>query len=202
MSKEQAKPPTTDKQFAAKYDPKIARRLLEFIWPYRLRYALGFAFMLVESAAVVGGPYLVSLAIDNGIAVGDILALRNAVLLYLLLVSLQWVTIYTRINIMAHAGQSVIYDLRARLFEEKKGTYRECYEETCQIELGKALAAQKSLSTKILKVGKRCAISSILFDFKTETAEQSALVRTDCDEDSLFDCMDRVARQFSSGDYR
>jgi hypothetical protein len=92
--------------------------------------------------------------------------------------------------------------LRARLFEEKKGTYRECYEETCQIELGKALAAQKSLSTKILKVGSRCAISSILFDFKTETAEQSALVRTDCDEDSLMDCMDRVARQFSSGDYR
>jgi hypothetical protein len=92
--------------------------------------------------------------------------------------------------------------LRARLFEEKKGTYRECYEETCQIELGKALAAQKSLSTKILKVGKRCAISSILYDFKTETAEQSALVRTDCDEDSLMDCMDRVARQFSTGDYR
>ncbi len=92
--------------------------------------------------------------------------------------------------------------LRARLFSEKKGTYRECYEESCQIELGKALAAQKSLSTKILKVGRRCAISSILFDFKTETAEQSALVRTDCDEDSLMDCMDRVARQFSSGDYR
>ena len=92
--------------------------------------------------------------------------------------------------------------LRARLFEQKRGTYRECYEETCQIELGKALAAQKSLSTKILKVGKRCAISSILYDFKTETAEQSALVRTDCDEDSLLDCMDRVARQFSTGDYR
>lgn len=92
--------------------------------------------------------------------------------------------------------------LRARLFEEKRGTYRECYEETCQIELGKALAAQKSLSTKILKVGTRCAISSILYDFKTETAEQSALVRTDCDEDSLMDCMDRVARQFSTGDYR
>lgn len=92
--------------------------------------------------------------------------------------------------------------LRSRLFEQKRGTYRACYEETCQIELGKALAAQKSLSTKILKVGKRCAISSILYDFKTETAEQSALVRTDCDEDSLMDCMDRVARQFSTGDYR
>ena len=117
MSKKQISPPAVDDQFAASYDPKVARRLLEFLWPYRWRYMLGFVFMLVESAAVVGGPYLVSQAIDHGIAVGNLLALRNAVFLYLLLVFLQWVTIYTRINVMAHAGQSVIYDLRARLFE-------------------------------------------------------------------------------------
>lgn len=117
MSKKKIQPPKTDEQYAASYDPKIARRFLEFLWPYRWRYALGFSFMLIESAAVVGGPYLVGLAIDNGIAVGNVVALRNAVLVYLLLVSLQWVTIYTRVNVMARAGQSVIYDLRARLFE-------------------------------------------------------------------------------------
>jgi len=117
MSDKKIHPPKTDEHYAASYDPKIARRFLEFIWPYRWRYALGFAFMLIESAAVVGGPYLVSLAIDNGIAVGNVVALRNAVLLYLLLVSIQWITIYTRVNVMARAGQSVIYDLRARLFE-------------------------------------------------------------------------------------
>ncbi len=117
MSKKKITPPKTDEQFATSYDPKIARRFLEFMWPYRWRYAIGFALMLVESVSVVGGPYLVSLAIDNGIAVGDVVALRNAVLLYLLLVSLQWMTIYMRVNMMAHAGQSVIYDIRARLFE-------------------------------------------------------------------------------------
>jgi len=117
MSKKEITPPKTDEQFATSYDPKIARRFLEFMWPYRWRYAGGFALMLVESVSVVGGPYLVSLAIDNGIAVGDVVALRNAVLLYLLLVSLQWMTIYMRVNMMAHAGQSVIYDIRARLFE-------------------------------------------------------------------------------------
>jgi ATP-binding cassette subfamily B protein/subfamily B ATP-binding cassette protein MsbA len=117
MSEKQIKPPQTEDRYAAGYDPQIARRLLKFIWPYRWRYALGFAFMLIESVAVVGGPYLVSLAIDNGIALGDAVALRNIVLVYLLLVSLQWVTIYLRVNVMAHAGQSVIYDIRARLFE-------------------------------------------------------------------------------------
>jgi len=117
MSDKQIKPPKTEERYAVAYDPLIARRLLKFIWPYRWSYALGFAFMLVESVAVVGGPYLVSLAIDKGIDLGDVLALRNTVLLYLLLVSLQWVTIYLRVNVMARAGQSVIYDLRARLFE-------------------------------------------------------------------------------------
>ena len=85
MSKKKIQPPKTDQQYAASYDPKIARRFLEFLWPYRRRYTLGFAFMLIESAAVVGGPYLVSVAIDEGIAVGNVVALRNAVLLYLLL---------------------------------------------------------------------------------------------------------------------
>ena len=68
----QIKPPKTEDRYAAAYDPQIARRLLAFIWPYRRSYALGFAFMLIESTAVVGGPYLLSRAIDDGIAVGNI----------------------------------------------------------------------------------------------------------------------------------
>ncbi|HBX70055.1 MAG TPA: ABC transporter ATP-binding protein [Chloroflexi bacterium] len=117
MSEQQIKPPKSEERYTAAYDPQIARRLLHFIWPYRWSYALGFVFMVIESAAVVGGPYLVGQAIDAGIAKGDVVVLRNMVLLYLLLVVLQWGTIYLRVNVMAQAGQSVIYDMRARLFE-------------------------------------------------------------------------------------
>jgi hypothetical protein len=92
--------------------------------------------------------------------------------------------------------------LRDRLVTEKKGSHRKCFEESCQIEMGKALAAQKSLATKILRVGKRCAITSTLYDLKTETAEKSALSRTECSDDALMDAMDRVARQLSGSDYR
>lgn len=92
--------------------------------------------------------------------------------------------------------------LRERLKQEKNGSFRKCYDQGCQIELGKAVAAQKSLATKILQVGKRCAVTSTLYDLKSETAERSALVRTDCDEDALMDTMDRIARQLSTGDFR
>ncbi len=92
--------------------------------------------------------------------------------------------------------------IHARLAQQKRGSYRKCYDESCQIELGKALAARKTLATKILKVGRRCAITSTMYDLQTETADISALVKTDCDADSLLDSMDRVARQLSAGDYR
>ena len=36
---------------------------------------------------------------------------------YIGLTGLQWLMIYLRVNLMAQVGQSIIYDMRARLFE-------------------------------------------------------------------------------------
>jgi ATP-binding cassette, subfamily B, multidrug efflux pump len=99
------------------YDPKVTRRLLAFMRPYAGKFLIAGLLMLANSAAAVAGPYLVALALDRGIAAGDILALRNIVLLFLLAASIQWISIYLRVNLMAHVGQSIIFDLRARLFD-------------------------------------------------------------------------------------
>jgi len=72
--------------------------------------------MIVNSAAAASGPYLVGLAIDQGMDAGNPVALRNIVLLYAIMVLLQWGSIYWRVNIMAVVGQSVIFDLRESLF--------------------------------------------------------------------------------------
>ncbi|GAB4403447.1 MAG: ABC transporter ATP-binding protein [Anaerolineales bacterium] len=99
------------------YDPKIARRLADFILPYRNRMLVALLFMLIGSAASVAGPYLVRMAITDGLTANNWGALRNTVLLYLATAAAQWLATYWRVNIMAHVGQSVIYDLRKRLFE-------------------------------------------------------------------------------------
>jgi ATP-binding cassette, subfamily B, multidrug efflux pump len=99
------------------YDPNLTRRLLRFVRPYRLSLFLALILMLLSSGASVAGPYLVKVALDSGLGAGSLPTLRNAVILYLFLALIQWGATYGRVNLMVRVGQSIIYDLRARLFE-------------------------------------------------------------------------------------
>lgn len=110
-------PPQADEVFMKGYDPRVARRLIEFARPYRWQLLVSLLLMLVASGASVAGPYLVKLAIDAGVRGRSLPALQQAVLLYLLAAGAQWLSTYLRVNIMARAGQGFIYDLRSRLFE-------------------------------------------------------------------------------------
>jgi ATP-binding cassette subfamily B protein/subfamily B ATP-binding cassette protein MsbA len=98
-------------------DPAIARRLFAFVGPYKWQMILSAFLMMVATASSVIGPYLVKVAIDDGLTANNPTALRNAVLLYLAFALIRWIFIFTRVNIMARVGQSVIYDLRKEMFE-------------------------------------------------------------------------------------
>ena len=98
------------------YKPEVLKGILGFITPYKRAMIISLVLMLVGSLASVAGPYFTKVALDDGIVNQDRVVLRNAVLLYLLTALAQWVVTYFRVNIMAKAGQSAIYDIRARLF--------------------------------------------------------------------------------------
>jgi len=87
--------------------------------------------------------------------------------------------------------------LRARLLEKKRQSYKLCYDESCQIELGKAVAANKSLATKIYKLGKKCILTSTLYDLKTETTDRAKSTETDCSVLGIIDGLKKISKQFS-----
>jgi hypothetical protein len=88
--------------------------------------------------------------------------------------------------------------LRTRLAAEKRQGYRSCFEQRCQIELGRALAAQKSLATKLLRVGGQCVLTAQLYDLRAETAERAASAKSaSCGEGALLAAIDELARQLS-----
>jgi ABC-type bacteriocin/lantibiotic exporter with double-glycine peptidase domain len=64
----------------------------------------------------VAGPYLVKIAIDDGLGTGSIAILRQTVIIYLVIAVIQWIATFIRVNLMAQVGQSIIYDLRSQLF--------------------------------------------------------------------------------------
>lgn len=89
-------------------------------------------------------------------------------------------------------------ELRRRLLDQKKASYEECVDESCRIELGKAVAAELAMSTRLLRVGTECALSSTVYDVRTETTEFGATVRTSCDEARLMDGVDQLIRKLGS----
>lgn len=113
-------PPTYVTQIEELYDkgvnPQTAKRLIAFTRPYMGRLILCAVLMLISSAASVAGPYFVKIAIDNGIDAGNVVILRYTILAYLAVSVIQWTGTYYRVNIMAWIGQSIIYDLRKKLF--------------------------------------------------------------------------------------
>ncbi|MBN2149331.1 MAG: ABC transporter ATP-binding protein [Anaerolineales bacterium] len=99
------------------YDPDVTRRLAAFARPYRWQLLVSLLLMLAGSAVIVAGPYFVKVALDEGIKAGSLPTLRNAVLAYTVAIVAQWFLVYFRVYLMARVGQSIIYDLRSRLFE-------------------------------------------------------------------------------------
>lgn len=99
------------------FDKKTTARLLEFLRPYQSRLWLSTLLMMLNSLSAIAGPYLIQIAVDSGLRAGSLPVLRQAVLLYLLAAGVQWVSIFSRVTIMAHVGTGFIFDLREKLFE-------------------------------------------------------------------------------------
>jgi hypothetical protein len=87
--------------------------------------------------------------------------------------------------------------LRKRLAQEKASSYRECFDVSCQIELGKAVAAEKSVVTKLIRVGNRCALTSQIYDLKTETSEKASSFDLECKSDRLLSGIASIAKELA-----
>ncbi|RLB55292.1 MAG: hypothetical protein DRI34_10785 [Deltaproteobacteria bacterium] len=87
--------------------------------------------------------------------------------------------------------------VKERLLEAKKESYKKCYDQGCQIELGRELAAQKSLATTILKIGGECQLTSVLYDLKKSTTELAASAEAPCEEKALLEALKKVAAKLA-----
>ena len=76
-------------------------------------------------------------------------------------------------------------DIKAAIAETSADSFKQCYDESCQIELGKAVAASKALYSSFARFGRRCRLIIKLYDLQTALAEASSSQTATCDEEGL-----------------
>jgi ATP-binding cassette subfamily B protein/subfamily B ATP-binding cassette protein MsbA len=110
------KGPDEIEEIFAEYDPDIARRLMAYIRPYARHLGLATALVLTASAMSLAGPYVVRLAIDEGIQKRDVRALMISVAVYVILYLIIWRVRIYQTDIMVRTGQSIMYDIRTQMY--------------------------------------------------------------------------------------
>ena len=101
----------------------------------------------------------------------------------------------TRLTELGKARVVPREQIRKRLLDEKYQTYKQCYQESCQIELGRAVAAEKSLSSAVMRVGSKCTVVANLYDLKSETAVKGTSVESACTLADLMTAVRQVAEK-------
>lgn len=85
--------------------------------------------------------------------------------------------------------------LDEQIREMKGDSYGACYDDKCQIELGKALAASHILRTQVTRFGRVCVLNGELIELRAEVTVGAASSRGDCTDEGFLAMIDEVAKK-------
>jgi ATP-binding cassette subfamily B protein len=95
----------------------LLARALRMLRPYRRSLLAALAMVVLWTATTLAGPFLVRHGIDRGIKRRDAGALDAAVVGYLVVAAISYVTYRFQVLLIARIGESFLRDLRLRVFD-------------------------------------------------------------------------------------
>lgn len=98
------------------YDPRLMRRLLEYMRPYKRQLVAAVIFMSLSSLFSVAAPWIVGKAIDSGIRASSVGTLRFWIAVFVGAALGEYITNRWRIRILAFVGTKIVADVRTALF--------------------------------------------------------------------------------------
>lgn len=124
---------------AKAFDPRLARRLMTYLRPYRLRAGFSVVLVILASALEIAGPAITAVAIDlfvrpqgaqplgvsrsieillasYGIVLDPLTGVNVAAALYLVVLVGGFAVLYSQMVLMNMMGQYIMYDLRKQIF--------------------------------------------------------------------------------------
>ena len=95
----------------------VLRRAFSMLGPYRRAVFGAMAMVTVWTATTLAGPFLVRHGIDRGIKPGDAGALNAAVVGYVVVALISYVTYRYQVLLISRIGEAFLRDLRVRVFD-------------------------------------------------------------------------------------
>jgi ATP-binding cassette, subfamily B, bacterial len=95
----------------------VLRRAGRMLRPYRRQMLAAAASIVLFTASVLAGPYLVRHAIDQGIAEGERGPLNTAVVGYVIVAVVMFVSVRFQVAMVGRIGEGFLRDLRLRAFD-------------------------------------------------------------------------------------
>jgi ATP-binding cassette subfamily B protein len=102
--------------FGSVYDPRVVRRMLGYIKPYRKELTIAVLAMFVFTATITAVPWIIKIAIDDFIAVGNLAGLWWVVGAFMGIAIINWAANYVQQIAMERVGQGLLYGLRRDMF--------------------------------------------------------------------------------------
>lgn len=102
-----------------------------------------------------------------------------------------------RLKVVSSSAQD--QELERLVNEAKAESFKECYDEACQVELGKALAASHLLVSSLERFGGQCTVAWEILELKGETTVCGSSQRGRCDDAGLLESLDAVRGRLPAG---
>jgi ATP-binding cassette, subfamily B, multidrug efflux pump len=98
------------------YDARLMRRLLAYLWPYRLQVAIALLAIICASVLQLAQPYLMKVAIDRHIATGNLDGLDRIALAFLAILLGSFALEYIQTWVLQMTGQRIMRDMRTQIY--------------------------------------------------------------------------------------
>ena len=149
-----------EEMFGRVFDPQIVRRIWKFVRPYRREVIFSVIAVLVFTGTQLAIPLIIRDAIDNGLnpATGSRASLLNSILLFLIVIIINFSASYLQENIVGRTAEKVLFDIREAMFSHLQYVSLSFMDKTETGRLmsrlqGDVNAMQEFLETSVISIG-------------------------------------------------
>ena len=141
---------------------RVLRRTARLLVPQARGVAAALVMVMLWTGTVLAGPYLVKYGIDNGIQGRDPGALNAAIVAYVVVAVLAYITYRVQITLISRVGENFLRGLRLRVFDHLQRLSMPFYDRSQAGVLVSRMTSDVDSLYELIQMGLAMLVSNVL----------------------------------------